>query len=299
MSTRVERPVMLLGFPEYETPGRRLAAQLQLPFAGVEIHRFPDGESRVTLPPAVGAHLIFCRSLDHPNAKLVELLLAVEAARALGAQRITLIAPYLCYMRQDIAFHPGEAVSQQIIGRFLATLLDDLITVDPHLHRTPRLEEAIPGIHANALTAAPLMSRFLQTRGTTPLLLGPDGESEQWVKAIAAPAGLEYGVATKERMGDREVRTQLPDLPYSDREVVLVDDMASTGRTLASVARQLRQRGARAVNCLVTHALLDGESVALLHESGIDHLWSSDSILHDSNAVELAPLLAEAVRALP
>ena len=129
---------MLLGFSDYESQGRRLADALGMPFALVAIHRFPDGESKVTLPSPLPERVVLCRSLDAPNDKLIELMLCAETARAMGAKRVALVAPYLCYMRQDIAFHPGEAVSQKIVGKFLAGLFDAVITVDPHLHRIAR-----------------------------------------------------------------------------------------------------------------------------------------------------------------
>ncbi|MEW6647391.1 MAG: ribose-phosphate diphosphokinase [Pseudomonadota bacterium] len=289
---------MLLGFHDYEAQGRRLAEALGLPFAPVEIHRFPDGESKVTLPAQLPEQVVVCRTLDQPNDKLVELMLVARTARELGARHITLVAPYLCYMRQDIAFHAGEAVSQKIIGGFLAELFDAVITVDPHLHRIERLEQAIPRGQAMALTAAPAMIEFLAQHVPNPMLIGPDAESEQWVRAMAEPAGLEYAVATKERLGDRSVRTKLPEMSYQGRTIVLVDDMASTGRTLIAVASQLKFRGAAAIHCLVTHALFADDATRQLHEAGIEQIWSADSISHPSNVIHLAPLLAQAVRSL-
>ncbi len=289
---------MLLGFHDYETQGRRLADALGLPFALVEIHRFPDGESKVTLPAPLPEQVVVCRSLDRPNDKLVELMLIARTAREMGVRRIVLVAPYLCYMRQDIAFHAGEAVSQKIIGAFLAELFDAVITVDPHLHRIERLEQAIPQGDAVSLTAAPAMVEFLAQHVQNPMLIGPDAESEQWVRAMAEPAGLEYAVATKERLGDRSVRTKLPEVDYRDRTIVLVDDMASTGRTLIAVASQLKFRGAGAIHCLVTHALFADDATRQLQEAGIEQIWSADSISHPSNVIHLAPLLAQAVRSI-
>ena len=287
--------MILLGFSDYQPQGQALAEALEIPFALVDVHRFPDGESKLTLPEKLPEAAILCRSLDHPNDKLIELLLAARTAREHGVKHLTLVAPYLCYMRQDIAFHPGEAVSQRIIGRFLAELFDKVVTVDPHLHRIERLEQAIPGREAIALGTAEVMREFLQQNTTHPLLIGPDGESEQWVRAIAGPAGLDYAVATKERLGDREVRISLPEHDYRQHEVILVDDMISTGRTLINVTRQLKHQGAGTIHCLVTHALFSDDVTQALHDEGIERIWSSDSIRHPSNAVALAPLLAEAL----
>lgn len=286
----------VLGFDDYRQQGEALAAELDQSFGLVDIHRFPDGESKVTLPDSLPNELILCRSLQQPNDKLIELLLTVEGARAQGVKHITLVAPYLCYMRQDIAFHPGEVVSQQVIGRFLADLFERVITVDPHLHRIQRLEQAIPGREAVALSSARPMGRFLAQNTSAPLLLGPDAESKQWVRAIAEPAGLDFAVATKERLGDREVAISLPDIDYRRREVVLVDDMISTGHTLINITRQLKKQGAQKIHCLVTHALFPDEVSGALHDAGITHIWSSDSVSHPSNAVSLSALLAGALR---
>lgn len=288
---------LLLGFSEYAAQARCLAAALSIPYAEVAVHRFPDEESMVRLPDPLPSKIILCRSLDHPNNKLIELLLAAETARAAGATELTLVAPYLCYMRQDKAFHPGEAISQRIIGRWLASLFDRVITVDPHLHRTTRLGDAVPAGSAISLSAAPLIANFLQGHVSDALLIGPDSESRQWVEQIATPGGLDYVIADKVRLSDRDVRITLPaDNNIKNRTAVIVDDVASTAHTLATAARLLREHGATAVHCCVTHGLFIGDALPMLHEAGVEHIWSSDSIPHTSNAIALADLLASAVR---
>jgi ribose-phosphate pyrophosphokinase len=287
---------VLLGFPDYRAPAQRLARAAGLPWAEVDLHHFPDAESRVRLPARLPEHVVLCQSLNRPNDKLVELILAAGAARQQGARRITLVAPYLCYMRQDKAFQPGEAISQRIVGAVLANWLDALITVDPHLHRVARLEEAVPVKSALALTASAEMSAFLAARLEAPLLIGPDAESRQWVSAIAGERGFEYCVADKARHGDRAVRVTLPTGDYQGRQIVLVDDMVSTGRTLEAAARALARHRPAGISVLVTHALFVDDALKRLHAAGVDAIWSSDSIPHPSNQFELGSLLARALR---
>ena len=288
---------MILGFAEYDAQARRLAEALGQPYGQVAVHHFPDGESKVTLPNELPPHVVVCRSLDRPNEKLIELMLAANTARQLGARRLTLVAPYLCYMRQDTAFHPGEAVSQPIIGRFLAELFDDVITVDPHLHRTPRLIDAVPAKNAVALKATGVMSEFLRDR-TGAFLLGPDTESLQWVRRIAERGDLEYGVASKRRLGDRQVEVTLPEQDWAGKPVVIVDDVISSGETIAMAAQQCLARGAKRVDVLTTHALFASGALERLQEVGVGEIWSTDSIPHSSNCLSLAGLLAEAVQAI-
>ena len=287
---------MLLGFPEYAAQATALAAAAGMQCRIIDVHRFPDGESRLTLPPALPTDVTICRSLDQPNDKLVELLLAAATARDLGASRVTLVAPYLCYMRQDMAFVPGEAVSQRIVGRLLAERFDAVITVDPHLHRVNDLRAAIPSAAAVALSAAPVVAQFLRARLDAPLLLGPDSESRPWVEAIAGAAGFAAAVATKLRTGDRQVRIDLPAIDLCAREVVLVDDVASTGCTLARAAEQCLGRGAARVHVVVTHGLFVGDAIDRLKSAGVDRIWSTDSVPHATSVIHLAMMLAAAVR---
>lgn len=290
---------MLLGFSGYEVQSRGLAEALDMPVQIIESHRFPDGELRLVLPPRLPKRVIFCRSLDRPNEKLIELLIAARAARELGAQRLTLVAPYLCYMRQDKAFHVGEAVSQPIVGGFLADLFDDVVTVDPHLHRIRYLSEAVPSKNAVSLTATTLMADFLAERDDNPLLLGPDQEAEQWVSSVAAPADRDYAVCTKNRLGDRQVEISLPDIDIGGRSVVLVDDVASSGRTLAVAAGACLANSAARVDVLVTHALFCGDAFRRLLHVGVKNVCSTDSVSHQSNRIPLATLLGDAVESLP
>jgi ribose-phosphate pyrophosphokinase len=293
------REAVVLGFPDYRSQARGMAAEAGLGYDEIELHHFPDGESRVRLPPGLPQRVVLCRSLDRPNDKLVELFLAARSAREQGVETLALVAPYLCYMRQDKAFHPGEAVSQRIVGGLLAEHFDALLSVDAHLHRVHRLADAVPVRRAVNLTATEPMAAFLSARfDTAALLVGPDRESEQWVRAIAERQGWDYRVASKERLGDHRVRVRLPEGPYSARHLILVDDIAGTGRTLEAIARALVPRRPASLSVLVTHALFMGDAVARLRRAGFEHIWSCDSVAHSSNRVPLAGLLSRGLAAL-
>ena len=292
-------PQLLLCFDDEQASAQALAAALQLPFGLLQRHHFPDGETRIRLPPELPESVVLLRGLHQPNEKLTELAIAAPAARALGARELVLVCPYLAYMRQDIAFTPGEAVSQQHIATMLGGLFDGLVTVDPHLHRIASLDEVMPGRRTRAVSAAPLLGAWvLQQLGPQALLLGPDEEAGQWVAAAGQANGLAHAVCRKQRFGDREVQVVLPDLPLSGRPVVLLDDVASTGRTLVEAALALRQAGATSVDVAVTHALLVDDAMAQLRDAGVRHVWSSDAVPHATSVVPLAGLLAQAIRAL-
>jgi ribose-phosphate pyrophosphokinase len=288
------------GFFESEAAARRLADLLEVPYLPIQVRHFPDGESLVTAAASSG-HAIVYRSLNDPNAKLVELLLAASALRDRGASRLTLVAPYLPYMRQDKAFASGQAVSQQVIGTLLAQSFDAFVTAAPHLHRTHSLSAVFAGKPALSVDPAPLIAAALRGSATaaSSLLLGPDEESEPPLRALAAASGLNFAVAAKRRLGDHEVDLQLPkSVDWRGRHIIIVDDIAATGGTLMMAARAALAAGAESVEAFVCHvpAPLPLEK---LMQAGIRRLRSADSIAHATNAVTLAPLLAAAVRQLP
>lgn len=288
---------LLLAWDDERALADRLAVALGWPLALVQRHRFPDGETRLRLPPRLPPQVALLRGLQQPNDKLTELMLAACGARELGAQQLTLVSPYLAYMRQDIEFTPGEVVSQRHLGRALAGWFDAVVTVDPHLHRVPTMDAVVPGRRGVALSAAPLLGAFVAQQQPGALLLGPDEEAEQWVTVAARGRALEHAICRKQRHGDHEVEVALPTVDVRGRAVVLFDDVASTGRTLVAAARGAYAQGAASVDAAVTHALFVGDALEQLHAAGVRRVWSTDCVPHPSNAVSVVPLLADALRA--
>lgn len=289
------------GFEDCRAAGERLATRLGVPFATVNLHRFPDGESLVRVDPQmVTERVVLYRGLNQPNDKLIEIVLAASALREHGARHITLVAPYLPYMRQDIAFHPGEAVSQTVIGRWLADHFDRVIAVEPHLHRTAELETVFPGREATALSGGPALGAALATEGVSPetVILGPDIESTPLTRSTAQAAGLSrWASARKVRHGDRDVTMTLPDsVDLAGRPVIIVDDVISSGTTIIACARAALERGAASVDVLAVHALYPPDAADAFRQAGIARVRSADGIPHPSNAVPLDRLLAEAVK---
>ena len=287
-------PCLLCLEDEADIAGRA-AAEAGWALQVIERHRFPDGELRLRLPPALPPRVVVWRGLHQPNEKLVELLLIARGARGLGAPWLGLVAPYLAYMRQDIAFHPGEIVSQRVVGGFLAELFDAVLTVDPHLHRVATLHEAVPlrdPAQAVVLSGAPLLADLIAQHHAAPLLLGPDEESLQWVASAALARGWDHAACVKQRHGDRQVTIALPAVPVAGRAVVLLDDVASSGQTLIEAARLLLAAGAARVDVAVTHALFAGDAIDRVQAAGARQVWSTDCIPHPSNAVSIVPAVA-------
>ena len=290
---------ILFAFPGNEPMARALTDRCDLALGSIELHGFPDGESLVRLHTPVAAHdVVFVCTLDRPDTKVLPLLFAAATARELGARRIGLVAPYLAYMRQDRAFRASEGVTSSYFARMLSAAFDWLVTVDPHLHRRHSLDE-IYSMPSRVLHAAPIVARWIATNVPDAVLIGPDEESEQWVGAVAAAAGVPHTVLAKTRHGDRDVRVSSFDLaPWTDRTPVLLDDIVSTARTMIHTVEHLRRTGARRTVCVAVHAIFADDAYAELHAAGAGMVVSCNTVLHQTNAIDVAPLVADGLAAM-
>ena len=265
---------------------------------GVLSHRqFPDGESYVRLLSDVKARdVVMLCTLDRPDSKALALLYAAAAARDGGARSVGLVAPYLAYMRQDKAFHPGEAVTSRSFARLLSEAFDWIVTVDPHLHRFRTLDEiyTIPGF---TVAAAAPVGEWIRANVDRPVIIGPDEESGQWVEEIARVAGAPSAVLRKTRRGDYDVSIAADglDLPKGATPVI-VDDIASSARTMIEAVEIVRSAGARAPVCVAVHAIFAGNAYEELRAAGAARIVSTNSVKHASNEIDLTPVLAPALR---
>ena len=286
---------LILPLPGNETFARRLADEGRWELGSLETRNFPDGESYVRILSDVAEKSVtLVSTLARPDESFLRLVFTADAARSLGANAVTLIAPYLAYMRQDRRFRPGEAITSRTFARLISASFDQLITVDPHLHRYPALS-ALYAVPTTALHAAPLIADWIAAEVEAPLLIGPDEESEQWVSVIAARVGAPHAVLQKVRRGDRDVEIELPDLSrWRDRQPVLVDDIASSGHTLIEAARKLRMQDLALPDVAVVHGIFAGDSYQQLVPL-CRRIVSTDSVTHPSNLVELAPLIAASI----
>uniref|UniRef100_Q07J11 Ribose-phosphate pyrophosphokinase n=1 Tax=Rhodopseudomonas palustris (strain BisA53) TaxID=316055 RepID=Q07J11_RHOP5 len=287
----------IAALPDSLDAAQRLATRLGVPCEAIELHRFPDGELRVRVGEVAPTTLIHA-SLDRPNDKLIALLFAAEALRRGGARRLVLLSPYLCYMRQDTAFHPGEAISQRVIGKLFVDNFDRIITVDAHLHRTPQIGRVFDGIEAQNLSAAPALAAALAgSNDPRTIVVGPDSESLPWVRDLAGRLGCDYAVAEKTRRGDRVVEVGFAEAArFAGRPVLLVDDIVSSGGTLIACAQQLVAAGATRIDAVITHALFPPDMVDKFKAAGIASVRSTDSVAHPTNAIALDELFAAALR---
>ncbi len=298
------KPDAIYTFSDRWNQAQALADKCRAALGTCDLHHFPDGETLVTAQPAkslTGRVVALYRSLHDPNAKLVEVMLAANALRSLGAAKLVLIAPYLPYMRQDRAFALGQAVSQEAIGKILAAHFDAIVTVQPHLHRTLSLSGIFDGKPAFALGAGHAIAAHMKaTVDPFSVVVGPDEESEPLIRDVVDGLGVSWFVAKKVRRGDNEVVIELPkDLAIQGRPVAIVDDIVSSGGTVATLARLLKQAGAGEITAYAVHALFDQRAAFLMQRAGVSKIRSLSTVPHTSNAIAVVDIICAGLGVSP
>ena len=293
MKNAAQRPVLFV--LQQHAMAASLARHIGAQAGRVETRQFPDGETYLRIATPVDCRdCIVLADLSRPNGKYLPLIFLLETLRDLGAASVGLVAPYLSYMRQDDRFAEGEAVTSKVFAAGLCHHIDWLVTVDPHLHRYRSLDE-IYASRNRTVSGAAALSNWL---GTQPglLLVGPDAESEQWVAGIAADSGLPFIVGSKQRRGDRDVLVTLPDIrKFLNHTAIIVDDVISSGGTLLQCIDALRRGGIERISCIAVHGIFaDGADRRLL-AAGLEHLITTNTVPHPSNAVDVSGLIAPAV----
>lgn len=248
---------------------RKIARKLKAPYASLIIKHFPDGETNLRLPANVkNKEVILVESMHpNPNEIMIEIIFAARTAKELGAKKVTIVAPYLAYMRQDKRFYPRECKSNTIMSA-LMTCGDKIITVDPHLHRIKSLKD-IFNIPAKRVSANESIAKFIKKNIKNAIIVGPDSESYQWAEAIADKINLNAVVLKKKRYSSRKVRIKVKeDVEFKNKNAVIVDDIISTGHTMIEPIKQIKKMGAKKVYCIGVHGLFVENALKKLKKIG-------------------------------
>jgi ribose-phosphate pyrophosphokinase len=298
----MDRPLIVAG-PGDGDCARALAERTGAELADVTLRRFPDTELYLRIDTPVAGRTVWIVCTLHPaSEKLLAVYFLAATARDLGARAVYLAAPYLAYMRQDSRFHDGEGVTSRYAARLLSSVLDGVVTVDPHLHRYGGLDE-VYSIPTRVVHAAPRIADWIRAHVAQPIIIGPDAESEQWVNAVAAELDCPKLILHKVRRGDRDVSISPVDaavesglhIAWMAVTPILVDDIVSTARTMIETIAELRRVAPPPPICIGVHAVFAESAYDDLCAAGAARVLTCNTIPHGSNAIDVHDLVAEAV----
>jgi ribose-phosphate pyrophosphokinase len=302
MPPSLRGPVQVIAGNAHPGLAESLARELKVPLVSAEVGAFADGEIRVHVSQDVRDATVFIVQPTCPpvNDHLMVLALLTDAVRAAGAARVIGIVPYFGYARQEQRSRPGDPRSAQVVGRLLGCVgLDHLVTLDLH---APALESALP-MPATLLHAEEVFLPRIRSWGIRNLVLvSPDAGGLKRAQRYAFALNAPLAVIAKDRPRP-DTATSLQVLgEVKDRVCLVVDDMASTGRTLAGAAEALRQAGAKAVHALFTHPVMALGALDRLFAAQFGKVLTTDSIPVSANpwleVVPITSLIAQTVRYL-
>ena len=280
---------------------RGLADSLGVEYLEVQRKIFPDGESYIRLPEAnyEGARVVLVKTMAPPQDKaFFEILAAADALTERGVERLVLVAPYTAYARQDREFLPYEAVSIRALLRALARAgVTHYYTVE--IHKEESLSHFEGGRAYSVSPYAFMASKIPLERPL--VVLAPDLGAVRRAREFAAAAGAEFDYLVKRR--DRvtgDVTIEPKELDVRGKHVVIVDDIISTGGTVARAASMLLKQGATAITVVVAHALLVEGASRKLKDAGVSRVYAANTLPNrDPSLVEtidVSPLVAGRVR---
>ena len=292
--------MIVVGGPTSESLASKVAEELGIAAGKIEARRFPDGEKYLrVLCDVQGQNAAIIQSIHHtPDELLFEYLLLADTMKDLGAKKVTAFIPYFAYARQDERFKPGEALSFKTVSKLIESVgTDEIYTIDMHRHRVLKSSEVFR-IPSHNLSAMPLLADYVQKLGKLekPLVIGPDAEAEQWAKLAAERLQTDYDVFQKTRLGDAKVEVRPRRSNASGRDVLIVDDIISTGGTIVEAVKILFGQGAKRIQVACTHPILAPGALEKIREAGVEDVIGTDTVPSPISVVTVAPLIADELR---
>ncbi|RZN33852.1 MAG: ribose-phosphate diphosphokinase [Methanophagales archaeon ANME-1-THS] len=268
----------------------RIAAELGGEACLCEYKKFPDGELYTRVFDGLkDEEAIVVQSLmaDTGLISLLQLIDAVEEAH-----KTTVVIPYLGYARQDKRFKPGEAISSRAIARGIsfAGIVDKIYVVNVHNRAVLEYFD----VETRPLDAAPLIGDYIAKRRIArPVIIGPDEGARELVKAVAAPHRFEYDVLEKKRISGDEVIIQPKELSVEAKNVVIVDDIISTGGTIAEAAAMIKAREANEIYVACIHGLFVQNATLRILNAGVKEIIATDTIESIFSTISVAKMIAD------
>jgi ribose-phosphate pyrophosphokinase len=268
-----------------------LSKILRAPLAKTISKRFPDEEFYFRILDDIKNKAVVIVQTTYPDPNLVELFLMQNAAEEAGAKKITVVIPYFGYARQDTKFQEGEAVSAKALARLISLNADEVITIDPHKEHILDFFST----KAKSGTAVPEIASYLKEKNID-MVLAPDKGAKNRAKRAAEIINCDFEYMQKTRIDGSTVEMKPKQLDAKNKTVAIIDDIISTGGTMALAIKELKGQGAKKVFVACTHGLFASDAIKKLSSAGCDEIISTDTIQNEYSTVHTASCIAKVIK---
>ncbi len=283
--------MIIVGGSSSRDLAKELAGILDCTYIQAASTKFPDGECYTRIDvDSLDDDVVIVQN-TYPNDSLIEMFLIQDAVRRLGARSVTLVIPYFGYARQDRVFKPGEPESAKVMCQHLSLVCDRVITID--IHKEAVLDY-FPCRHTD-LKAAAVIADYFKGRGID-LVLSPDIGAAGRAKDVGDRMGVPSDHLNKTRLSGTEVRIAPATFDVKGKNVLIVDDMISTGGTIVTAASALRDAGAESVSVACTHGVFVNNAIERLTGSALSTVLCCNTLENEVSHISVAGLIADALR---
>ena len=264
-----------------------LSKQLDAKLANTISKRFPDDEFYVRILDDISDEHVIIVQTTYPDNNTVELFLLQNAVEEAGAKEISVVIPYFGYARQDSKFQVGEPISAKALANLISLNADQVITVDPHK------EHILDFFSTSAFScsAVPELAKYLKEKEIN-MVLAPDKGALERAKQASEIIDCDFDYLEKIRIDGETIEIKPKKLDANNKNVAIIDDIISTGSTMAKSINQLKKHGAKNVFVACTHGLFAGDAVKKLVTSGCNEIISTDTIQSDFSKVKISPCIS-------
>ncbi len=283
--------MIIVGGSSSRDLAKELASTLGYTYVQAATTRFPDGECYTRIDHKELNDDVVIVQNTYPDGNLIEMFLLQDAVRRLGAKTITLVIPYFGYARQDRVFKLGEPESARVMTRHLGLDCDHVITVD--IHKESVLDH-FKCSHQD-LKAAGAIAEYFKDKGID-LVLSPDLGAIGRAKDVADRLGLKYDHLQKTRLSGSDVQIAPAVVDCKGKNVLIVDDMISTGGTIIAAAHALREAGAESISVACTHGVFVSNAIERLTGSSLDSILCCNTLENELSHISVAPIIAETLK---
>ena len=288
--------MIIIGCSNSKNLARKIAKELKAEYSELITKHFPDGELYIKFETDLkNKEIVLIQTLHPANEQLLEVLLAGYTAKDLGAKKVTLVAPYMAYIRQDKRFNPGEAVSSKIIGNLLSSF-DKIITIDPHLHRIKSLNEVFH-TKAQKLTSNDVIESYIAKNYKSPVIIGPDEESYQWAKEIALSIKAHAAILKKTRFSPNNVKIIIKSpIEIKGKDIIIIDDIISTGKTVLETIQHIKNKKPKSINVICIHGIFADKLVYKKIKANTKSIITTNTIENIHSKIDISDLIAKALK---